>query len=57
MGFPSPATIYLEAVIDLAEILDLRRPSCYPVKVIGGSRLVSQSPVLASRQYEQCRSK
>jgi hypothetical protein len=29
-GFPSPATIYLEAVIDLAEILDLRKPSRYP---------------------------
>src|SRR5437588_8425818 len=36
-GFPSPATIYLEAVIDLAEILDLRRPSRYPVRVVGGS--------------------
>lgn len=36
-GFPSPATIYLEAVIDLAEILDLRRPSRYPVRVMGGS--------------------
>lgn len=36
-GFPSPATIYLEAVIDLAEILDLRRPSRYPVRVTGGS--------------------
>jgi DNA polymerase V len=36
-GFPSPATIYLEAVIDLAQILDLRRPSRYPVRVVGGS--------------------
>jgi DNA polymerase V len=36
-GFASPATIYLEAVIDLAEILDLRRPSRYPVRVVGGS--------------------
>jgi DNA polymerase V len=36
-GFPSPATVYLEAVIDLAEILDLRRPSRYPVRVVGGS--------------------
>jgi len=36
-GFPSPATIYLEKVIDLAEILDLRRPSRYPVRVVGGS--------------------
>ena len=36
-GFPSPATIYLEQVIDLAQILDLRRPSRYPVRVTGGS--------------------
>jgi DNA polymerase V len=36
-GFPSPATIYLEAVLDLAEILDLRRPNRYPVRVVGGS--------------------
>ncbi len=36
-GFPSPATIYLDPVIDLAEILDLRRPSRYPVRVMGGS--------------------
>ena len=36
-GFPSPATIYLEAVIDLAAILDLRKPSRYPVRVVGGA--------------------
>lgn len=36
-GFPSPATIYIEAVIDLADILDLRRPSRYPVRVVGGA--------------------
>lgn len=36
-GFPSPATIYLEAVINLAEILDLRRPSRYPVRMVGGA--------------------
>jgi DNA polymerase V len=36
-GFPSPATIYLESVINLAEILDLRRPSRYPVRVVGGA--------------------
>ncbi|OAI44274.1 hypothetical protein AYO42_04970 [Rhizomicrobium sp. SCGC AG-212-E05] len=36
-GFPSPATIYLEKVINLAEILDLRRPSRYPVRVVGGA--------------------
>lgn len=36
-GFPSPATIYLESVIDLAEILDLRRPSRYPVRLVHAS--------------------
>lgn len=36
-GFPSPATIYLEAVIDLAALLDLRKPSRYPVRVVGGA--------------------
>lgn len=36
-GFPSPATIYLEAVIDLGAILDLRKPSRYPVRVMGGA--------------------
>jgi DNA polymerase V len=36
-GFPSPATIYLEDVIDLAAILDLRKPSRYPVRVMGGA--------------------
>lgn len=36
-GFPSPATIYLESVIDLAALLDLRRPSRYPVRVVGGA--------------------
>lgn len=36
-GFASPAGQYLEAVLDLAEILDLRRPSRYPVRVMGGS--------------------
>jgi DNA polymerase V len=34
---PSPATIYLEAVIDLAAILDLRKPSRYLVRVVGGA--------------------
>ncbi|OAI44323.1 hypothetical protein AYO42_00830 [Rhizomicrobium sp. SCGC AG-212-E05] len=48
-GFASPATIYLEAVIDLAEILDLRRPSRYPVRVIGGalpSRGIAEKDIL-----------
>lgn len=34
-GFQSPAEGYIEPVIDLAEIIDLRRPSRYPVRVIG----------------------
>jgi len=48
-GFPSPATIYLEAVINLAEILDLRRPSRYPVRVVGGelpSRGIAEKDIL-----------
>ena len=36
-GFPSPASIYLETVLDLSDILDLKRPSRYPVRVVGGS--------------------
>ena len=34
-GFQSPAQDYIEPVIDLAQILDLRRPGLYPVRVIG----------------------
>ena len=34
-GFASPAGDNLEGTIDLAEILDLRRPSRYPVRVTG----------------------
>ena len=34
-GFASPAEGYIEPVIDLAEIIDLRRPSRYPVRVHG----------------------
>lgn len=34
-GFPSPATIYLEDLIDLIELLDLRRPNRYPVRLTG----------------------
>ena len=48
-GFPSPATIYLEAVIDLAAILDLRKPSRFPVRVVGGalpSRGIAERDIL-----------
>jgi DNA polymerase V len=48
-GFASPATIYLENVIDLAEILDLRRASRYPVRVVGGelaSRGIAERDIL-----------
>lgn len=34
-GFQSPAQDFIEPVIDLAHILDLRRPSYYPVRVKG----------------------
>lgn len=34
-GFQSPAQDYIEPVIDLAQLLDLRRPGLYPVRVIG----------------------
>jgi SOS-response transcriptional repressor LexA len=34
-GFQSPAQDYIEPVIDLARILDLRRPGLYPVRVVG----------------------
>jgi SOS-response transcriptional repressor LexA len=34
-GFQSPAQDYIEPVIDLAALLDLRRPGLYPVRVIG----------------------
>ena len=34
-GFQSPAQDYIEPVIDLAQILDLRRPGLYPVRVVG----------------------
>ena len=48
-GFASPATIYIEAVIDLAKILDLRKPSRYPVRVTGGaiaSRGIAERDIL-----------
>lgn len=34
-GFQSPAQDYIEGVVDLAKLLDLRRPSRYPVRVKG----------------------
>lgn len=34
-GFQSPAQDYIEPVIDLAHLLDLRKPGLYPVRVIG----------------------
>ncbi len=34
-GFQSPAQDYVEHVIDLAQLLDLRRPGIYPVRVVG----------------------
>src|SRR3978361_969961 len=40
-GFVSPAGDSLEGPIDLAETLDLKRPSRYPVRVLGDA-LVSR---------------
>ena len=34
-GFQSPAQDHIEPVVDLARLLDLRRPGLYPVRVIG----------------------
>ncbi len=34
-GFQSPAQDHIEPVIDLAAMLDLRRPQLYPVRVVG----------------------
>ena len=34
-GFQSPAQDYVEGVVDLAGMLDLRRPNRYPVRVKG----------------------
>jgi DNA polymerase V len=34
-GFQSPAQDYVEPVLDLPRLLDLRRPGLYPVRVIG----------------------
>jgi DNA polymerase V len=34
-GFQSPAQDHIEPVVDLAALLDLRRPNIYPVRVVG----------------------
>lgn len=34
-GFQSPAQDYIEPVVDLAALLDLRAPGRYPVRVVG----------------------
>lgn len=34
-GFQSPAQDYLEEALDIGELLDLRRPGRYPVRVVG----------------------
>ncbi|WP_395495166.1 hypothetical protein [Acetobacter sp. KSO5] len=36
-GFASPAADAIEGPIDLSEVLDLRRPSRYPVRVRGAT--------------------
>jgi DNA polymerase V len=34
-GFQSPAQDYVEQILDLPEMLDLRQPGMYPVRVMG----------------------
>jgi len=34
-GFQSPAQDHIEEVVDLAALLDLRKPGIYPVRVVG----------------------
>lgn len=34
-GFQSPAQDYIESVIDLSRLLDLRAPGIYPLRVLG----------------------
>jgi len=34
-GFQSPAQDHIEEVVDLAAMLDLRKPGIYPVRVVG----------------------
>ncbi len=36
-GFQSPAQDHIEQVLDLAELLDLRAPGIYPVRVAGSA--------------------
>lgn len=38
-GFQSPAQDYIEELIDLGRILDLRKPGTYPVRVKGQAML------------------
>lgn len=48
-GFQSPAQDHIEPVVDLAAMLDLRRPHIYPVRVVGQalrSRGICQGDVL-----------
>jgi DNA polymerase V len=50
-GFQSPAQDYVEPVIDLAAMLDLRRPNIYPVRVVGqalASRGIHHGDVLVA---------
>ena len=48
-GFQSPAQDHIEPVVDLAHLLDLRRPQIYPVRVVGqklGARGIHHGDVL-----------
>ena len=37
-GFQSPAQDFIEHVLDLAQVLDLRKPGTYPVRLVGHPR-------------------
>ncbi|MHB8283513.1 MAG: LexA family protein [Caulobacteraceae bacterium] len=48
-GFQSPAQDYVEQAVDLADVLDLRRPNRFPVRVKGqalASRGICEGDVL-----------
>src|SRR5262245_17441244 len=50
-GFQSPAQDYVEDVVDLAAVLDLRRPGRYPVRVKGqalASRGIQDGDILVA---------
>ena len=53
-GFQSPAQDHIEPVVDLAALLDLRRPHLYPVRVVGQALAGARHPA-RRRAGGQCR--